>query len=312
MFYFAGAGKGYVASEKQRTLAGMALSKSAEQIAPGDWRKIGPVPLTNPQDLPWKVDGHKFWVVMDPVRFNRAAAIDGRYWGLFGTTREPEHIGVAWAEKLAGPWTVLHQPILSPDERDAAPDGQRCDTPTAYWLKDQGKVLVFYKAYPLRAQADQPHSPFGSSSILAYWRPGEATAMKDHQILLPGRGVEFCRGWVGGVQLLRDAGRASWYALLNGSPTPPEDISNREPAPCLGGWATCEGPNPDGKWKVDTNHSPFLYPGGLTQDQLNAGLGVNFWRHHLLVTPSGQARIFFNSGKYGVEQMYSLVARSRF
>jgi hypothetical protein len=312
MFYFAGAGKGYVESERQLTLGGMALSKSTEQIASGDWHKVGPIPLSNPEDLPLKVDGHKFWVVMDPLRVNHAAVIDGRYCGLFGTTREPEHIGVAWAEKLAGPWTVLRQPILSPDTRDAAPDGQRCDTPTAYWLKGQRKTLIFYKAYPLRAQAGQPGSPFGSSSVVAYWGPGEAVATKGHQILLPGRRQEFCHGWVGGVQLLHDAERESWYALLNGSPTPPEDLSNREPAPCLGGWATCEGPNPDGKWKVDRKHSPFLYPASLTQDQLRAGLGVNFWRHHLVVTPSGRARIFFNSGKYGTEQMYSLVARSRF
>jgi hypothetical protein len=115
---------------------------------------------------------------------------------------------------------------------------------------------------------------------------------------------------VGGFQLLRDAERSSWYALLNGSPTPPEDISNREPAPCVGGWAICESSNPDEKWKLDTKHSPFLYPANLTQEQLKAGLGVNFWRHHLLVTPSGRARIFFNSGRYGVEQMYSQVASS--
>jgi hypothetical protein len=39
------------------------------------------------------------------------------------------------------------------------------------------------------------------------------------------------------------------------------------------------------------------------------GIGVNFWRHYLLVTPKGQVRIFFNSGTYGTEQMYSLVPR---
>jgi hypothetical protein len=42
-----------------------------------------------------------------------------------------------------------------------------------------------------------------------------------------------------------------------------------------------------------------------------AGLGTNLWRHHLLVTPGGKARIFFNSGRYGQEQMYSCVLEPR-
>jgi hypothetical protein len=50
--------------------------------------------------------------------------------------------------------------------------------------------------------------------------------------------------------------------------------------------------------------SPFVTPEHLTDAQRKAGLGVNFWRHHLLATRSG-ARIFFNSGPYGMEQMYS-------
>jgi hypothetical protein len=49
------------------------------------------------------------------------------------------------------------------------------------------------------------------------------------------------------------------------------------------------------------------YPDDLTDKELEAGLGVNFWHHHLLVTPGGKTRIFFNSGAYGKEQMYSLI-----
>jgi hypothetical protein len=45
----------------------------------------------------------------------------------------------------------------------------------------------------------------------------------------------------------------------------------------------------------------------LAAPEIDAGLGVNFWRHYLLVTPGGNIRIFFNSGPYGKEQMYSLV-----
>jgi hypothetical protein len=69
----------------------------------------------------------------------------------------------------------------------------------------------------------------------------------------------------------------------------------------------CDGPDIEGSWRPDTEHSPFRRPEQLTQAERDAGLGVNFWRHHLLVTPKGQARIYFNSGPYGQEQMYSLV-----
>jgi hypothetical protein len=110
------------------------------------------------------------------------------------------------------------------------------------------------------------------------------------------------------VQLLRDE-NAGWYALSNGSPTAPEDRSNREPAPSVAGWLRCRGATPEGEWETDVTLSPLRYPDQLTQAELDAGLGVNFWRHHLLVTPKGQARIFFNSGKYGTEQMYSLVSQ---
>jgi hypothetical protein len=280
----------------------MALSKSPEEIAPGDWKKAGPLPLA---ETPGRRGGHKFWVIMDPRRVNSAAKIQGRYWGL-QVSGAYKNIYAVSAERLAGPWTGIEQPILTPNTTGAAPDGKHCDTPTAFWFEELGKVIIFYKAYPLRAQDGQPRAPFGSSSAVAYWRPGEALAEKGRQILIPGRGREFCRGWVGGVQLLYDAGRKSWYALLNGSPTSPEDISHREPAPSLGGWAVCNDRTPDGAWEVDLKSSPFVYPEQLSAEELKAGLGVNFWRHHLLVTPNGQARIFFNSGKYGTEQMYSL------
>lgn len=304
MFYFAGARNEYGRAPSAPTIGGMALSRSAEEIGPGDWQKVGPIPLT---DTPGRRGGHKFWVIMDPFQVNRAAKIQGRYWGLH-VSGSSKNIYVVWAERLAGPWTGVEKPILSPNVEGTAPDGKHCDTPTAYWFEDLGKVVIFYKAYPLRAQSGQPRSPFGSSSVVAYWRPGEPAAIKGRQILVPGCGEEFCCGWVGGLQLLRDPAQNAWYALLNGSPTPPEDVSNREPAPSLGGWAACKGRNPDGEWQVSGARSPLLHPRQLTREQLNAGLGVNFWRHHLLVTPGGRARVFFNSGKYGTEQMYSALA----
>lgn len=304
MFYFASSYGDRGAAVAH--VAGMALSRSAEDIRPGEWRKVGQVPLANPENLYGGRPGHKWWVILESGSHNRAARIDGRYWALFVSTG-PKVIEVASAALLAGPWTVAKDPILTPGAEEAAADGKYCDTPTGYWFEDPGKVLIYYKAYPLRAQPLQPGSPFGSSSVAAWWCPGEARAQKGRQILIPGPGGAWNSGWIGGLQLLRDEAAGGWYALMNGSPTPPEDKSNREPAPSLGGWAVCDEKMPDRGWRVDTQHSPFLRPEDLSAGELSAGLGVNFWRHHLLVTPGGKARIFFNSGRYGTEAMYSLV-----
>jgi len=284
----------------------MALGKSAKEIQPRDWRKIGQVRLSNPEDIAESRQGHKWWVVMDPRRTNHAARIEGSYWALFVTTG-PKVVQAASASRLAGPWTMVEEPILVPGTANGAPDGRHCDTPTAYWFEDMGKILIFYKAYPLRAQLTQPSSLFGSSSVVAYWHPRNVTAAKGPQILLPGKDSAWNRGWIGGFQLLYAQDTKSWYELMNGSPTPPEDISNREPAPSLGGRGVCKDHRPDRGWEVDTRYSPFVYPENLSEEERRAGLGVNLWRHHLLATPGARARIFFNSGTYGTEQMYSLV-----
>jgi hypothetical protein len=305
MFYFASPGIGSAEQARGR-IAGMAVSRSADEIGPGDWRKTGPARVENPFAEIVQRNGHKFWVVMDADTPNRAARIDGRYWALF-IVGEYKHVYAAHTRSLSEPWTVVEKPILSPGQQHGACDGRHCDTPTAFWMADRKEILIFYKAYPREAQTNQTKSPFGSSSVVAWWRPFEPLARKGGQILIPGRSeTAFCRGWVGGVQLLRDAKRGTWYALLNGSPTAPEDDSHREPAPSLGGWAVCSGETPDSQWTILDSSSPFVTPEQLSQFELDAGLGVNFWRHHLLVTPSGGARIFFNSGAYGKEQMYSL------
>lgn len=305
MFYFASPGIGADGKPHGR-IAGMALSRSAEEIGPGDWRKAGPARVANPFEEIVKYNGHKFWVVLDPLAANRAARIDGRYWGLFIVGRY-KHVYAAWTKSLAGPWTVIEKPILSPGREHGAVDGRHCDTPTAYWMADRGQVLIFYKAYPREAQPEQPGAPFGSSTVVAWWRPSEPVARKADRVMAPGRNDDWNRGWVGGFQLLRDARLGVWYALLNGSPTAPADDSHREPAPSLGGWAVCQGEHPGGEWAADNSVSPFRKSEDLSDAETKAGLGVNFWRHHLLVTPGGRARIFFNSGPYGTEQMYSLL-----
>ena len=58
-------------------------------------------------------------------------------------------------------------------------------------------------------------------------------------------------------------------------------------------------------WKLDGEHSPIEHPDDLAADAKQAGEGTNFWRHHLLRLPDGRARIYYNSGAYGCEQIYA-------
>ena len=304
MFYFA---RGQVSGiDRTASNTAMALSRSAEQIGPTDWQKIGPVFVANPQDIRFIVSWHKWFVIMDARRNNHAARIDGKYWSMFVSyVNNRKVIQVASSAKLAGPWEVRRDPILTNDPKGL--DGRSCDTATGFWLEDERRVAIFYKAYPSVPRPEQPGSPFGSSTVLAYWHPEDAVAQKRAPLLQPGREQNWAHGWIGGVQLLYHAPQDRWYGLMNGSPTPPEDKSNREPAPCMGGWITCDSQDLSKGWKVDTKHSPLLHPDRLTEAELAGGAGVNLWRHHLLSTPGGQARIFTNSGAYGTEQMYSYV-----
>lgn len=309
MFYFA---QGVNAQGVKGSRTAQALSVSAERIGPGDWEKMGMPTLTNAGDLLNQDNWHKWWVVMDAHQPNRAARIESTYWSLLVCSsrrkggRGQKHLQAAHAASLAGPWTLVKQPILSP-QADFL-DGLHCDTPAAFWMADQQRVVIFYKGYPVQAQEKQPGAPFGSGTILAYWHPREAAARKGKILLRPGANETWLKGWISTPQIFLDEQRGRWYGLINGSPTPPADESHREPAPSLGGWVVCAGRDFESEWRPDTEHSPFRWPEQLTQPELDAGLGVNFWRHHLLGTPGGQARIYFNSGPYGHEQMYSLVA----
>jgi len=300
----------YFASGEGGTRTGMALSRSAEAIAPGDWKKIGLVQFSNPEVILTPSNWHKWWVIMDAKRPNRAARINGKYWSMFVTSRGGKNIQVASSERLAGPWTVRKMPVLSPDPEGI--DGKHCDTVTGFWFEERKQVMVIYKAYPeLSQEKDQPGAPFGSATVVGWWHPDDEKAQKGEPVLRPGQNLtDWNRGWCSGVQLLYDQATATWYGLTSGSPTPPEDDSHREPVPSLGGWVRIKGPQPDEDWEAANDIGPFRMPKDLTEDEVKAGLGVNFWRHHLLVTPGGKARIFFNSGPYGKEQMYSLVPKS--
>lgn len=312
MFYFASGFDSETGKRGPRTA--MALAASAEQIGPGDWTKRGLVRFTNPAALINPNDYHKWWVVTEATRANHAARIDGHYWAVFTASKPTEggrlqkHLQVAFAKTLGGPWTLRKEPIVAPGTGDDL-DALHADTPSAFWFEDRKRVAIFYKGYPAAPQAQQRDAPFGSGTMLATWHPGEEQARKIKIVMRAGQTPAWNRGWMSSIQLFPPTKSGTWYGLHNGSPTPPVDRSHREPAPSLGGWVICDGDPLDGRWRADTEHSPFRLPQQLTSEERSAGLGVNFWRHHLLVTPAGRKRIFFNSGKYGSEQMYSLVPR---
>ena len=300
MFYFGGG----TDDEGNYETTGMAIAKSAENIASGDWTKIGEINISNPEDIMDPRMAHKWWVVMEAHQFNRAAVIEGKYWSLFTcTVNNNKHIQAAWAEKLAGPWNVLSKPILSPDENFL--DGKHCDTPTAYWFPNNNRVVIFYKAYPKYPQKNQAGSEYGSGTVLAYWNLKDSVANKIRVMQRPGQMEGWNQGWMSTPQIFYNPKEDFWYGLINGSPTPPEDESHREPAPSLGGWVRSKTNEINSEWIPMNEYSPLKYPSDLTKEEQHAGLGTNFWRHHLLVTPEGKARIFFNSGFYGKEQMYS-------
>ncbi len=304
MFYFANGVEPDTGIRGPRTA--MALAASAEEIGPGDWRKIGLVTFANPQALINPGDYHKWWVVTDARRPNRAARIDG-HWAVFTASlrmedgRMHKHIQAASAATLAGPWTLVKTPIIKPESGQL--DSLHADTPSAFWFADRNRIGIFYKGYPAEPQAEQPGSAFGSSTLLATWHPAEPQARKVRIVMRAGVNQAWNAGWMSSLQLFFAPKERVWYGLHNGSPTPPADQSHREPAPSLGGWVVCDGHPLEGRWKADESHVPFVRPGDLTAAEKAAGVGVNFWRHHLLATPEGKVRIFFNSGAYGTEQM---------
>lgn len=298
MFYFCADG----ASGRCAT----ALSRSAEDIAPGDWTKDGLLLVSTIANFACVTAWYKWWVVMDARRPNHAARIDGRYWVLVVVGRRDNKVfQAAHAERLAGPWHVIPRPILTPGPADSV-DARRCDSPTAYWFPERDEVLIFYKAHPRTPQADQPGSPFASSSMAATWRPGLDAATKHSPVLRPGQNGSWAAGWIGSLQLLPDE-KGGWHALLTAGPTPRAQ-HNRPPSPVvLGGWASCSDEYPISPWTVDTERSPLRRPEDITPQETAAGIDAHSWRHYLLVTPKGRARIFYNSGPRGGEQIYSLV-----
>jgi len=278
---------------------------ASEQPIPRGWQKRGPITYSNPEML--LGDAHKPWIMLDPFRPNMPATINGQYW-LFtpvwhGSTKR---IQAATSSSLNGPWQVKPQPVIEPGAGDAF-DGYHTDTVTAYWFADRGEILIFYKGYPMQPQADQPHSPYGSSSAVAVLRPDERQAQKCGRVISSGmHPAHWLTGWVGGLQIFpSEAG--GWYGLLNGSPTPPASIAEepdiREPAPSLGGWAYTPEAWPVSGWRADD--LPIETLDEIPLEARQNGEGVNLWRHHGLVTREGQMYLLYNTGPYGQERLFA-------
>jgi hypothetical protein len=295
-----------------------AVSRALDQVGASDWLKLGLLRYSNPETLP-AGQASKPWILMDPHHPNRAIRIDGTY-RLFTVSFDRGHksIWMAVAFSLDGPWTVQPEPVLRPGKQSDF-DGYHVDTVTAYWFGDMDLILLFYKGYPATPQADQPLSPWGSSLAAAVMRPGDRVARKLGKIITaPAVPGHWLCGWVSGLQLVPD-GHGAWYGLMSGSPTPPVSVSEepemREPAPSLGGWAHTAESWPISGWIPEP--LPIRTIADLPEPAVQAGMGTNLWRHHLLVTDALEVGsfqrcslyLFHNSGAYGQERLF--VWRSR-
>ncbi len=284
--------------------AGEAVCTNPDDPGPGSWRVVGPLKFANPSALSGG-GTHKPFVVMDALRPNRAARVDGRYWLVTVSFKNGSKVVQrAWALKLAGPWTV-EEGILIDVGGPGEFDEKHVDAVTGFWFEDRGEFLYFYMGYPRTAQP-RTVSPYGNASAAAVQKLGERTARKLGIILPPEpeRG-HWASGWVGGVQLL--PGRTHrWEVIVNASPTAPDPkdstVAREEPAPSLGGFSYCDEEWPVTGWQFE--REPIEWIEKVPPEAVAAGEGTNLWRQHILVFPDGRWALYYNSGFYGSEQLY--------
>ena len=280
---------------------------TVDGILPGTWSDPEPLTFTNPEVISGG-HTHKPVVMVEAGHPNRAARIDGRF-ALLTVSFKDGHKVVqrAWAERLAGPWTMEAEPLIV-NGTGLAFDARHVDAVNAIYDAERGEVIYSYMGYPELAQP-WPTSAYGSAQGMAVGR-GAGPARKLGPVLppcpIPGH---WASGWVGGMQIM--PGRSTrWIALLNASPTAPrrDDVANsrEEPPPSLGGFALCDEFWPVSGWRWCDR--PILALNDIEEDAARAGEGVNFWRHHLVVTAGGVG-LYYNSGAYGCEQLYGRVAR---
>jgi hypothetical protein len=185
-------------------------------------------------------------------------------------------------------------------------DGYHVDAVSAYWFEAREEILIYYMGYPCRPQPDQTRTPFGSSNAVAILRPGDRMAAKKGKIIAPSAVPDhWTAGYVGGLQIL-PAADGGWYGILNASPTPPATVEEepmmREPAPSLGGWAYTPDEYPLKGWQV--MEKPIERIDEIPAQAINAGEGVNLWRHHLVLMADHSMYLLYNSGPYGNERLF--------
>ena len=283
---------------------GMSVSMDA-RAAPGTWSDPEPLQFTNPEVLPTNGGTHKPFVVMDAARPNVAAFVDAHYWlvtvSFTGNARE-KRVQRASATSLAGPWT-LEEGALIPSGGPGEFDENHVDAVSGFWFEKEQQFLYFYMGYPLEPQP-WLHSPYGNAIGVASQRPGEPAIKRGVALHPSDDPAHWTAGYLGGLQLMPGT-EHRWVAIINGSPSAPDRMGNltsEEPAPSLGGSAYSDEEFPLGGWHA--SDEPIEWIEDIPAQAVADGEGVNFWRHHL-IRADGTVRIFYNSGSYGTEQMYS-------
>lgn len=300
MFYFA---QRHVNGKEENRNA-CAISKSATEVGPGEWEKLGLVPFTNPELL--GTNGHKAFIVLDPYRPHIPARIDGKFWMVQSVYNGyNKTIWLATADQLAGPWTVQEKPIINLGTEEEF-DGYNCDSPTAYWFADRNQALIFYKGYPQQPQADQPGSPLGSSPAAAVMSPGDEVATKLGKIISPHpEEGHWTSGWLSTPQIFK-AADGGWFGVLNASPTRPvpveEEPAMREPSPSQGGWIYTPEEWPVSGWVAFAQ--PMEWIDQFPEEARQNGEGGNMWKHQVLVQPDGTLYLYYHSGYYGEERLF--------
>jgi hypothetical protein len=288
--------------------AAHAICTNLDNLGPGQWELEGRLNVANPETVGFF---HKPFFVMDPYRPNRAAKIDGRYCLLVVNFKDShKQVQRAWSEKLAGPWTFESQALISIGETNDF-DARHADTVTGYYFPEREEFLYFYKGYPLEAQP-RKISPMGSAQAVATQKLDEPFATKCGIVLQPEQQAgHWASGWIGGLQLMRGCDHR-WVALVNASPTAPDytlkEVWTQEPPPSQPGFAWC-----DEEWPVKGWHfapEPIEWVKDIPKSALDAGEGYNLWRHFIHILPDGRAALFYNSGYYGMEQLYMKVSKT--
>jgi len=306
MFYF---GQNHIEG-KEINQSACAVSKSATEVGPGDWEKIGLIKYTNPEIVGY--DAHKAWVVIDAGHPNIPAKINGEYW-IFQAVYRGGHnkkIMVCKSKNLEGPWTIQEEYVL-----DLGGSGEfdeyNCDSPTAYWFKEKQKILIFYKGYPAKPQRDQPVSPLGSGLGAAEMSPGDKVAVKFGKILAPCvDSKHWASGWISTPNIFK-AAKGGWYGFLNGAVNEPAPVemepAMREPAPSYGGWIYTPEEYPVKGWDY-VQDRPVEWIDEIPEDARKEGEGTSFWKHNILVHPGNKKMyLYYHSGSYGHERLFGKV-----